>query len=133
VRALRQVAPGIGRPTVDPLVGALDMAALISLGWDPASRVFAPDRAHPLLGYPGCRVVGCELEAWDPSGVCAGCRVRFGASGGADIEAFCEKGASRRNRSRDRRCLVCRVPGFERPVGTNDLCLSCDGLRRRRH
>ena len=37
----------------------------------------------------------------------------------------------RKNRSRDRLCLVCRLPGFERPVTTNDLCASCDGLRRR--
>lgn len=50
----------------------------------------------------------------------------------ADLEAFCEQGPRRKSRSRDRLCLVCRLPGFERPVQTNDLCASCDGLRRRR-
>ena len=48
------------------------------------------------------------------------------------IDAFAALGARPKNRSRDRRCRVCQIPGFERPVGTNDLCLSCDGLRRRR-
>jgi integrase len=133
VRSARQVVPGAaGDRAVDRLTGAIDYPLLVSLGWDLRTKTLAPGREHPLLGYPVCRVVGCELEAWDRGGVCTGCRDRFRAGGGADIEAFCEAGAARKNRSRDRRCLVCRVPGFERPVGTNDLCLSCDGRRRRR-
>jgi hypothetical protein len=92
----------------------------------------APGRLPPLLGYRVCRVAGCDSEAWDRSGLCGGCRSRFEASQGAGIEAFAALGARPKNRSRDRRCQVCRIPGFERPVGTNDLCLSCDGLRRRR-
>ena len=93
--------------------------------------MFAPDRDYPLLGYPVCRVLGCGREAWEPEGLCSGCRVRFAAAGG-DVELFSAQGAARKDRSRFRRCLVCRVPGFERPVGTNDLCLACDGQRRRR-
>lgn len=131
--ALRRVARRGGHGgDADPLVGAIDYPLLISAGWDPTTMILAPDRHHPLLGYPVCRVVGCGLEAWDASGVCTGCRDRFKKSEEADLEAFCQKGPGRTTRSRDRRCLVCRVPGFERPVGTNDLCLSCDGLRRRR-
>ena len=79
-----------------------------------------------------CRVAGCGLEAWDPCGVCTWCQIQFRAAGG-DLDAFCGNGVSRRTRSRERRCLVCRLPGFERPVGTNDLCLSCDGQRRKHH
>ena len=133
MRPLRQMAPGTaGNLGGDRLARAIDYPLLVVAGWDPATQTLAPDREHPLLGYPVCRVAGCELEAWDPGGLCTGCRDRFRASGGTGTEAFCEAGVSRKNRSRDRRCLVCRVAGFERPVGTSDLCLSCDGLRRRR-
>jgi integrase len=112
---------------------ALDIALLAGAGWDPRSATFAPDRHHRLLGYRLCRVAGCGLEAWSPSGLCGGCLARFGKEGeGAGLDAFCRKGPGRKNRSRDRLCLVCRLPGFERPVTTNDLCASCDGLRRRR-
>ena len=133
MRALRQTAPGTaGNLGGDRLARAIDYPLLVVAGWDPATQTLAPDRGHRLLGYPVCRVAGCELEAWDPGGLCTGCRDRFRASGGTGAEAFCQAGVSRKNRSRDRRCLVCRVAGFERPVGTSDLCLSCDGLRRRR-
>ena len=112
---------------------ALDIALLAGAGWDPRSATFAPDRHHRLLGYRLCRVAGCGLEAWSPSGLCGGCLARFGKEKeGAGLDAFCRKGPGRKNRSRDRLCLVCRLPGFERPVTTNDLCASCDGLRRRR-
>jgi len=111
----------------------LDIALLAGLGWEPHSATFAPDRHHRLLGYRLCRVAGCGLEAWSPRGLCGGCLARFEKEGkGAGLEAFCQKGPGRKNRSRDRLCLVCRLPGFERPVTTNDLCASCDGLRRRR-
>ncbi len=116
----------------DRLAAAIDYRLLAAAGWDPATQALAPDRGHPLLGYRVCRVAGCELEAPDSSGLCSGCRERFARVGGTGIEAFCQSGPGRTNRSRDRLCLVCRAPGFERPVGTNDLCSSCDGLRRRR-
>jgi integrase len=110
----------------------IDYPLLVGLGWDPVTQTLTPDRDHPLLGYPVCRVDGCEFEAWDPGGLCTGCRDRFNASGVVEIEVFCARGAPRANRSRDRRCLVCRHPGHERPVATSDLCLSCDGQRRHR-
>jgi len=128
---LGAAAAGAGRRGEDPLLGALDHGLLVSVGWDPATKVLAPAREHLLLGYPVCRVVGCELEAWDPIGVRTGCQPRLRASG-LDMDTFCAAGVRRRNRSRDRCCLVCRIPGFQRPVAANDLCLSCDGLRRRR-
>jgi hypothetical protein len=115
------------------LCDALDIALLTGAGWDPRSAAFAPDPGHRLLGYRLCRVAGCGLEAWSPSGLCGGCLARFRKEGeGADLGEFCQRGPGRKNRSRDRFCLVCRLPGFERPVTTNDLCASCDGLRRRR-
>ena len=133
MRPLRDAASGTSANLGGDRLGrAIDYPLLILAGWDPATQTLAPDREHPLLGYPVCRVTGCELEAWDRGSLCTGCRDRFRVSGGTDVGAFCEAGVSRKNRSRDRRCLVCRVAGFERPVGTSDLCLSCDGLRRRR-
>jgi integrase len=118
----------------DRLSGALDLGVLAGAGWDPERATFSPDRHHPLLGYRLCRVVDCGIEAWSPSGLCGGCLARFTKQGeGADLAAFCESGPGRKNRSRDRHCLVCCLPGFERPVATNDLCASCDALRRRRN
>ncbi len=117
----------------DPLVETLDTAVLMAAGWDPLTVTFSPDSHHRLLGYQSCRVDGCGLEAWSPSGLCGGCLARFKKQGAAtDIEVFSAKGPGRTNRSRDRCCVVCYVPGFKRPVATNELCASCDGLRRRR-
>ena len=87
MRPGHRVAPGATETAVaDRLYRAIDVALLISAGWDPATQVFAPDREHPLLGYRVCRVVGCALEAWDPSGVCGGCRARFAAAAGEDLD-----------------------------------------------
>jgi hypothetical protein len=91
----------------DCLRDALDIALLAGVGWDPYSATFAPGRHHRLLGYRLCRVTGCGLEAWSPSGLCGGCLARFQNEGeGAGLDAFCEKGPGRKNRSRDRLCLV---------------------------
>lgn len=136
MRPARQIVPDIARDRAadpDRLGAAIDYPLLVSVGWDGVTQTFTPDSEHPLLGYPLCLVLGCELEAWDVGGLCSGCRDLLRAGGEADPEALYAAGASRKNRSRDRRCLVCRVVGFERPVQTNDLCCSCDGLRRRHH
>lgn len=128
-QAARRLPPRVASGLRD----ALDIALLAGAGWDPHSAAFAPDRHHRLLGYRLCRVAGCGLEAWSRRGLCGGCLARFQEEGeGIGLDAFCQKGPGRKNRSRDRLCLVCRLPGFERPVTTNDLCASCDGLRRRR-
>ena len=132
--ALRRLTPfSDTRGTSDRLRDAIDYALLASVGWDATAKTLTPHRDHPLLGYHVCRVARCEHEAWDPIRLCTGCRDRFKEGQEPDIEVFCERGLQRKVRSRDRHCLVCRVLGFERPVATNDLCSSCDGLRRRRH
>jgi integrase len=134
VKALAAPVPGTGeRQAARRLHDALDLPLLFEVGWDPESETFAPDRHHRLFGYRTCRVAGCGAESWSPSGLCGGCLARFNQEGpGANLAAFCERGPGRKSRSRGRLCLVCRLPGFERPVQTNDLCASCDGLRRRR-
>lgn len=56
MRALRQVAPGTaGNLGGDRLARAIDYPLLVLAGWDPATQTLAPDREHPLLGYPVCR------------------------------------------------------------------------------
>lgn len=116
----------------DPLEASLDLAALIAIGWDPATAVLCPDAEHPLLGYPRCRVAGCGNETWHASGVCLGCRARFDAGGGTDLDEFCAAGAARAGQSRPPLCLVCCEPGFERPATASGLCFACDGQRRHR-
>lgn len=87
--ALRGLPPRVAGRLHD----ALDVALLAGVGWDPLSAAFAPGSHHRLLGYRLCRVTGCGLEAWSPSGLCGGCLARFEKEGkGADLDAFCEKG-----------------------------------------
>jgi hypothetical protein len=104
---------------------ALDIALLAGAGWDLHSATFAPDRHHRLLGYRLCREVGCGLE---PERAVRRLPRPLPEGGeGAGLDAFCRKGPGRKNRSRDRLCLVYRLPGFERPVTMNDLCAGQPG------
>jgi hypothetical protein len=47
----------------DPLTAALDLGALIGLGWDPETQLLTLDPSHPLVDYAVCKVVGCGNEA----------------------------------------------------------------------
>jgi integrase len=123
-------AADLGRP--DPLIVAIDIDLLIRLGWDPATGVFSPDPAHPLLGYKVCRVVGCDGEAGDKRGICTGCLFRWKTTPDVDLDTFCAAGVRRRHRTQPDLCAVCCVPGFERPATANGLCFACDGQRRKR-
>jgi len=82
VRSASQVAGGVATDRgADRLDSAIDYPLLVSVGWDLTTQTFTPDRDHPLLGYPVCLVLGCELEAWDAGGLCTSCRDLFRASG----------------------------------------------------
>lgn len=116
---------------VDLLLGALSVRELIGFGWDPDSQVFAPDPAHPLLGYLVCRVEGCGAEACEATGVCTGCLFRWKAARGVDLAVFCAARTRRAYRCQPGLCAVCCVPGFERPATANGLCFICDHQRRR--
>lgn len=113
------------------LVAAVDVAALIDLGWDPETAVFTPDPAHRLLGYKVCAVVGCGSEAWCRDCLCGGCATRRAREPGQMLEAFLSDGIGGR-RPGGRLCAVCRVDGACRPAAVNTLCLSCDRLRTAR-
>ncbi|MGH9107014.1 MAG: hypothetical protein ACRDZX_14520, partial [Acidimicrobiales bacterium] len=134
LRATRPSSSPRGRPDdLERLARALDMAKLVALGWDPVTRVFAPDGTHPLLGYSCCRVEGCDNEGICHEQLCAGCAARRKRQKGLDIEQFCTAGPGPATRVPPRACLVCRLPGKERPsAGSSGLCRDCESVRASR-
>jgi integrase len=116
----------------DRLTAALDLGALVVLGWDPTTEVFAPDPSHRLLGYQVCGVLGCGNEAMSRGPLCGGCATRRARHPGQPLEEFLSAGIAGR-RVGQRLCVVCCLPGASRPAVTaSGLCLSCDSSRLRR-
>ncbi len=112
------------------LSAALDIEKLVGLGWDPERQVFSPDEAHSLLGYFRCPVVGCGNEGASVEHLCGGCATRRNGQRQLDLEEFCTAGPGSGARVAPRVCLVCRLPGKERPSGSsNGLCASCESVR----
>jgi len=114
------------------LAAAIDMAAMVGLGFDPATEVFTPDPAHRLLGYEVCAVAGCGSEAWCKARLCGGCATRRAKDAERPLADFLSAGIPGR-RPGERLCAVCRLPGTCRPAVANGLCLSCDRTRLARH
>jgi len=114
------------------LAAAIDMAAMVGLGFDPATEVFTPDPAHRLLGYEVCAVAGCGSEAWCKDRLCGGCATRRAKDAERPLADFLSAGIPGR-RPGERLCAVCRLPGTCRPAVANGLCLSCDRTRLARH
>jgi integrase len=122
------------RPEPDSLTAALDLGALIGLGWDPETQLLTLDPSHPLVDYAVCKVVGCGNEARRADGLCARCAQRWAGDPTADFEAFCNSTAPGYHWEGEKLCLVCRAPDASRPAaGTQGLCLSCNATRRRQH
>lgn len=122
-------------PRLARLRAALDVEALIAVGYDPGARVFAPSPQHSIFGFEECAVRDCEAVAVQ-AGMCSPCarRWRRAPSSGMSREEFI---AAPRlqivlGRKRQVLCRVCRVPGFERPAtGPLGLCLLCTRTFRR--
>jgi len=115
---------------LDRLSAAVDIEKLVRLGWDPERQVFSPDDGHPLLGYFRCPVVGCGNEGTSDEHLCAGCATRRNGQRQLDLEEFCAAGRGPGARVAPRMCLVCRLPGKERPSGSSSgLCASCESVR----
>jgi ribosomal protein L37E len=111
------------------LRAALDVVALIEVGWDPMWRVFAPSPEHPVFGFRECEVNGCVGVSVTAAGLCNACRLRWRVHQ-QDLprEEFVEVQRPRIEgcRKREVLCRVCCVPGFERPgYGPTGLCLQC--------
>lgn len=124
---------GPERSTPDPLSRAVDVEALVSLGWDPETSVFTPEPAHPLLGWRVCPVVGCGGEGRQSDGLCCTCAMAWKADADTDFGAFCARGLDPDRRRPPGLCRVCRTPGRERPEAMKGLCISCNQQRRVRH
>lgn len=118
-------------PAWKRLAAALDLGALVSVGWDPVTQVLTPDPAHRLVGYAICAVEGCANEARRSEGLCSWCAERRKTTATAELTAFCAKGlpSLSRRRSGEALCLVCALPGASRPAASRGLCLSCSHQR----
>ena len=63
-------------PILARLRAALDVEALIEVGYDPAGQVFAPSPQHPIFGFGVCAVRDCESVAVQ-AGMCSPCARRW--------------------------------------------------------
>ena len=117
----------------------VDLLALITRGWDPGGRVFAPAADDPLFGYHRCERVRCprtgESRRARALGLCDPCaknffaRVAKTASGteAETLEQFKSRPLLRQDQATKEQplCLVCRTPGHERAARTKGLCTDC--------
>ena len=116
-------------PILARLHAALDVEALMKVGYDPAGQVFAPSPKHPIFGFDECAVQDCESVAVQ-AGMCSPCarRWRRAPSAGMSREEFIASPRLQNVLGRKRQvlCRVCCVPGFERPASSAlGLCLLC--------
>ena len=106
-------------PTIARLRAAVDLEALIEVGYDPDRRVFAPSPDHPVFGFKECVVRNCSAVAVQAHGLCGPCtsRRRRG-SNEMTLEEFVAVPRVRVDvgRKPEVLCRVCRAPGFERPA-----------------
>ncbi len=106
----------------------VDEAALVNLGWDPATRVLTPDPAHALLGFLECEVTACPYPAIGSTRLCCGCRQVWSAHAKPDLALFKAKGVQRRSRMpgllRLELYRVCCIPGHERPARIGGLAIA---------
>ncbi len=130
--SLAEVDPAVAR-----LRAALDLEALVEVGYDPVREVFAPSSEHPLFGFAECAVQDCHLVVAREGGVCGLCKRRWqrGDTRGMSREEFVALPRLLVERGRKREaalCRVCGVAGFERPAaGPLGLCRVCVRTFRR--
>lgn len=111
----------------------VDEAALVTLGWDPATQVFTPDPAHAVLGFSTCEVIACPYSAKGPTRLCCGCGQVWSAQARPDLAVFKAKGVQRTRMPALlglQLCRVCCTPGHERPARIGGLCHCCQGRAR---
>jgi site-specific recombinase XerD len=133
---VRRLAPAGLDPLCARLHAALDLEALIDVGYDPDRQVFAPLRDHAIFGFTECAVRDCPGLAAQAGDLCGPCARRWRGTQPAQLplQEFIAIPRLRvvQRRTREVLCRVCCVPGFERPaLGPLQLCLSCAKSFRR--
>ena len=76
------------------LEALLDDEFLAGIGWDAQRLVLSLPASHPTLGWPVCRVPGCEgmvESARGGKGVCAACANYMARSGASEVPGACAK------------------------------------------
>jgi hypothetical protein len=101
-------------------VRALLRPELLAEVWDADGEVFAPPRAHPLLGLRKCAVVDCEAGVRTPNtDLCKLCVEKFKVSG-LPMRRFTQIPANKIGKGE----RWCRVPGCQRPSHLRALLCS---------
>ena len=136
---MTQSAPAPGRALrsgVDQrgLRALIDWDALGRRGWNPDDKTFTPRAEDPVFGFARCLTANCDQMAHHPGiGLCRRCQQGWeGSPPPLSFEEFCRTAPARTQPRGGGLCLVCRVPGHERPVRGRGLCTACMGAARDR-
>ena len=70
-----------GDDAIAKLQAALKPQLLAEIGWDPATRVLTFNSGHPVFGYAGCEVAGCNRPQ-GRNGLCESCERRLSSATG---------------------------------------------------
>ena len=129
--------PAVDDDYAGRLAELVDVPALIGRGWDPERRRFVPAPSDPLFGYSRCPVRGCQnVTEHTAAALCRRCQHRYGrwshAHPNGALDGFLAEVTQVRSQDLERLCLVCRVPGHERPAAAHGLCYSCVRQARNR-
>jgi integrase len=88
--AQQRIHEALGVPvanrTAARLVAFVDPMFLSEVGWNPVTHVLSPPAAHPLLGWPVCRISGCHKIAWGTQQTCTTCLRQLRISGLSERE-----------------------------------------------
>jgi integrase len=71
-----------GDDAIAKLQAALKPQLLAEIGWDPATQVLTFNSGHPVFGYTGCEVAGCNRPQ-QRNGLCESCERRLSSATGA--------------------------------------------------
>jgi len=104
----------------------INWAVLAELGWDAEAEAFAPGSGDLTFGFAVCKAAACDQMTRGRTGLCWRCeRLWREAGAGTSFEQFCQTAPARVKNRGGALCLVCRLPGHERPARLHGLCLSC--------